>query len=258
MTTVAFIQARMGSSRLPGKVLAPLAGEPSLARIIHRVERADGVDAVVVLTTESPLDEPLRRLAAEHGASCISGSELDVLDRFQKGALETGADRILRVTADCPLVDPDVLGELLRLQLHSEADYAAVATGALAATEGARRYPDGLDGEVFTAASLAAAWEESRDPFEREHVTPFIWFRPDRFRLARLEAPYDLGAERWTVDYPEDLEFVQAVYENMPARPDFNWEDVIELLAREPELRNLNAAAREAASPVKHPSDLAN
>jgi len=241
----------MGSTRLPGKVLEPLAGEPALARILTRVAQTPGLDGVAVLTSDRPADEPLRRLAAERGVSCVAGSEDDVLDRFHRGALELGAELIVRVTADCPLIDPDVLGELLVLRGAEEADHAAVATGAISADRGLRRYPDGLDGEVFSAAALRAAWEESRDRYEREHVTPFLWRRPERFKLAILQAPYDLGDERWTVDYPEDLDFVRAVYERLVDEPAFGWRDVCDLLAREPAIRDLNARAREAATPVR-------
>jgi spore coat polysaccharide biosynthesis protein SpsF len=254
MRTLGFVQARMGSTRLPGKVLAPLAGAPLLARVLERVARTPGLDGVALLSTAAPEDEPLRALGAKLGVPVIAGSREDVLDRFHLALRELGADRILRVTADCPLVDPQVLGKLLRMHSCTPPPaYAAIATGAMAPRAGLRRYPDGLDGEVFAAAALEAAWSESHDPYEHEHVTPFIWRRPERFPNALLQAPEgDLGGERWTVDHLADLAFVQAVYERLDdGREPFGYREVLELLAREPALRELNAHERLRATPVR-------
>lgn len=251
MRAIAFIQARMGSTRLPGKVLELLAGEPALGRVVERVTRTPGLAGVAVLTSDQPGDAPIRDFATERGVALIAGSEEDVLDRFHQGVLELGADLVVRVTADCPLIDPEVLGDLLRLQADTGADHAAVASGALAAEAGRCRYPDGLDGEVVLASAIEAAWTEARDSYEREHVTPFIWRRPERFRLALLEAPFDLGEERWTVDHADDLLFVRAVYERLADTPDFGWREVLALLEREPALRELNAASRASATPVR-------
>lgn len=242
----------MGSTRLPGKVLEPLAGRPAVARVLERVARAPGLDGVALLTSDTPGDEPLRQIGAELGVPVVAGSHDDVLDRFHLAARQLGADVILRVTADCPLVDPGVLGELLALFRDTPGlDHAAVATGAMAARTGLRRYPDGLDGEVLDAATLALAWEQATDPYEREHVTPFVWRRPERFNLAVLEAPEDLGTERWTIDRAADLAFVRAVYERLGDRESFGYRDVLDLLAREPALRELNAGERTDSTPVR-------
>jgi spore coat polysaccharide biosynthesis protein SpsF len=252
MSTLAFVQARVGSSRLPGKVLAPLAGQPLVVHVLERVARTPGIDGVALLTSDAPGDRPLRRLGAQIGVPVVAGSEDDVLDRFHLAARELGAETILRVTADCPLIDPLVLGELLTLFQGSPAlDHAAVATGAIAAGAAPRRYPDGLDGEVLRAATLDVAWKESSDVYEREHVTPFVWRRPERFRLALLEAPEDLGAERWTVDHGSDLDFVRAVYERLEGSEPFGYREVLELLAQEPSLRELNARGRADSVPVR-------
>ena len=153
----------------------------------------------------------------------------------------------MRVTADCPLLDPEIIGALLDLAMAApDAAYASVATGAIGLEAGYRRYPDGLDAETFTAATLATAWSEAVDPYEREHVTPFIWRRPDRFPVVVLEAEHDMGEERWTVDYPADLELVRALYDRLSvsgARP-FGFREALAALDREPELRRLNAAHR--------------
>lgn len=247
-----FVQARMGSTRLPGKVLAPIAGRPLLAHVLERVARTPRLTGVALLTTEEPEDEPVRALGRELGVPVIAGSREDVLDRFHLGVRELGAETILRVTADCPLLDPQVLGELLALRARTPAlHYAAIATGALRARPGLRRYPDGLDGELIGVEALEAAWRESHDGYEREHVTPFIWRRPRRFRQALLQAPEDLGAERWTVDHAADLAFVQAVYDRLGARAHFGYREVLTLLEREPQLRALNAGERLRAVPVR-------
>jgi spore coat polysaccharide biosynthesis protein SpsF len=245
MKTIAFVQARIGSSRLPGKSVADIAGKPALQRIVERVGRTPGLDGVAVLTGDSERDDPIRALCARLDIPCVSGSEEDVLARFVRGLDELRPDRIVRVTADCPLVDPGVIGRLL--ELH-DADHAAVATGAMAARSGLRRYPDGLDAEAVRASALRTAADEATDPFEREHVTPFLWRRPERFSLALLQAPEDWGDERWTVDRPGDLAFVRAVFERLD---DPGIDDVHALLAREPQLRALNADERDQATPIR-------
>ncbi len=234
----------MGSTRFPGKVLEPIAGRPSLLRITDRLAGAAGLDGLFVLTSTRSTDDPIAHLCGQAGIDCVRGAESDVLDRFYLALTQVGAERVIRVTADCPLIDAGVIDELLAL--HDQAPglaYASVATGALPPSAGYRRFPDGLDAEVLLAAALAEAWQESRDPFDREHVTPFIWRQPQRFPAARLECESDHGAERWTVDFPEDLEFVRAVYARLGA-DDFGWRDVLELLEREPELRQLNLVHR--------------
>lgn len=252
MSTFGFVQARMGSTRLPGKVLKPLAGRPTVQRVLERVARTPGLDGVALLTSDTPGDEPLRKIGAELGVPVVAGSHEDVLGRFHLAATQLGADVILRVTADCPLVDPDVLGELLTLFGDTPGlDYAGIATGAITARPDLCRYPDGLDGEVLSAATLALAWQEATDPYEREHVTPFIWRKPERFKLAVLEAPEDLGEERWTIDHPADLVFVQAVYDHLGDREPFGYREVLALLARDPALRELNASKRASAVPLR-------
>lgn len=243
VATLAFVQARMGSTRLPAKVLAPLAGRPSLLRIVDRLSRVDALDGVAVLTSHAAADDAIAALCADEGVACVRGDELDVLDRFRAAARQLRPARVVRVTADCPLVDPEVVADLLALHAsRPEVVYASVATGAISADRGLRRFPDGLDAEVFTTEVLEAAWREANDPFEREHVTPHVWRAPERFPAAILECERDLGDERWTVDHPEDLELVRAVYERV--REPFGWREVISLLERDPALRQLNAARR--------------
>ena len=249
MSVYAFVQARLGSTRLPGKSMAPLAGRPTLEWIIERVGRAPGIDAVAVLTSDAPGDEPLRSFCERSGVRCVAGSELDVLARFADGVRTLRPDAIVRITADCPFVDPAVIGELVALYRERDnLDHGAVATGAMAAAPGLRRYPDGLDAEVVRAAALLRADEHATDPFEREHVTPHIWRRPEEFGLAVLQAPEDWGDERWTVDHPADLEFARAVFERLGGS-DFGVRDVLAILDADPALRELNA--RERVSPTQ-------
>src|SRR5207245_2630068 len=198
----AIVQARMGSTRLPGKTLADVAGKPMLARLVERARRIPGVERVIIATTEKPADEAILRFAADHDLPAYAGSEEDVLDRFYQAARRFGVSVVVRVTPDCPLLDPAVAGLVLRrfLDAAGELDYASNTQPPT--------FPDGQDTEVFSAAALARAWREARLPSEREHVTPYIWKHPDRFRLANVRHAADLARMRWTVDEAAELEVV--------------------------------------------------
>jgi len=236
----------MGSTRLPGKVLAPIAGRPLLMHIVERLRAVSALDETVVVTSEVACDDAIAEFCDAQQIRCYRGSEHDVLDRFQQATKEFSPQRIVRITADCPLVDPAVVEALLNLAAASpDAAYASVATGTIGAQAGYRRYPDGLDAETFTATALAAAWREAADPYEREHVTPFIWRRPERFGVVVLEADRDFGDERWTIDYPADLELVRAIHERLDTPTmSFGFRDVLAVLEREPTLRTLNTVHR--------------
>ncbi len=228
---VAIIQARMGSTRLPGKVLTDLAGRPVLAHVVERARRIPGVDGVVVATTERRQDEPVDALARELGVQVFRGSERDVLDRYWRAAEATGASAVLRITADCPLLDPVLSGEVVRRFWAETADYASNIHPPT--------YPDGLDTEVVSLRALEAAWTEAKQDFEREHVTPFIWMNPARFRLANVQSGEDLSSLRWTLDEPGDLDFLNAVMDRLPAGH-FAYADVLGVLGAHPELAKLN------------------
>ena len=233
MITLAFVQARMGSTRCPGKVLESLAGRPAILRIVERLSRVPSLDGIAVLTSDAPGDDAIAEVCEVAGVNCLRGNEHDVLDRFHSAAERLSPDFIVRVTGDCPLVAPEVVGDLLTLYARrSGVAYASVATGAVGPEAGLRRFPDGLDAEMFSAGALEQAWREATDPLEREHVTPFLWRRPDRFPAATLECEEDHGSERWTIDYPADLELVRAIYEGL-CEP-FGWRDVLALLRIEP------------------------
>jgi glutamate-1-semialdehyde aminotransferase/spore coat polysaccharide biosynthesis protein SpsF (cytidylyltransferase family) len=236
---IAVIQARTGSSRLPGKVLADLGGAPLLARMIERLGRARTLAGIVVATTDRPADDAVAALAADLGVGCFRGSEQDVLARFAGAAVRFDADPVVRLTADCPLIDPALVDACVEAFLAEPGcDYASLGG----------EFPDGLDTEVVSAAVLRRAHAEARLPSEREHVTPFVWKRPETFRCRSVPFPGRLGGRRWTVDEPRDLDFVRAVWARLH-RPGthFGWQEVEALLAREPALAALNAGIERNA-----------
>lgn len=190
----------MGSTRLPGKVVAELAGEPLLALMVRRL-RHGGFDVVVVATSDHERDDVVAETARAAGAGVVRGSEHDVLDRVATAAATVGGEAVVRLTADCPLVDPAVVRDAVDLHRRTGADYTSNTL--------VRCFPDGLDVEVVSAAALTEARRRAVDPSEREHVTPYVYRRPDRFRLAALTAPERLGHRRWTVDTAADLRRVR-------------------------------------------------
>ena len=228
----AIVQARMGSTRLPGKTLADVAGKPMLARLVERARRIPGVERVIVATTEKPADEAILRFAADHGLPAYAGSEEDVLDRVYRAACRYGVAVIVRVTPDCPLLDPTVSGLVVGrfVEAGGSVDYASNTQPPT--------FPDGLDTEVFSFAALARAWREATAPSEREHVTAYIWKHPELFRLLNVARDPDLSDRRWTVDEPTDLEFARAVYDRLGET--FGVDDVLALLRRQPELEAIN------------------
>ncbi|HEX9780163.1 MAG TPA: glycosyltransferase family protein [bacterium] len=234
MRVVAVIQARMGSARLPGKVLKDLAGEPMLARVVARTARAARVDGVCVATTLAPQDDPVAALCASRGWTCVRGSEADVLDRYYQAALALRASAVVRVTADCPMIDPGVIDLVVReFRRSGAADYASNILPP-------RTFPRGLDTEVIAAGALRRAWEEDRDPAWREHVTPYIWRHPERFTLVPVRLGDDHSGHRWTVDTADDLELLRRIYGHF-GRDTFEWRDVLEVLAAHPDWSRLNA-----------------
>lgn len=239
MKTVAIIQARMGSTRLPGKTMADLAGRPVLERVVNRTRRATLLDAVCVATTQRHEDDVVASLATELGVAVFRGSEADVLSRYVGAAKATGADTCVRVTADCPLIDPTIIDLVIQSFRDAQggADYAS---NRLRAT-----YPRGLDTEVFSSWALREADREAVEPFDRTHVTTFLYRTPGRFRLVGVENEENLSAWRWTLDEPDDLCFVREVYDALGPRDDFGAEDVKRLLLERPELAIINFHVRQ-------------
>lgn len=232
----AIIQARMGSSRLPGKVLLRVLDRPLLGHLLDRLRRSRRLETIVVATTATETDRPIRVFAEAEGVPAFAGSEEDVLDRYHAAAEEYKIDPVVRITADCPLMDPAVVDLVIERFLDGEADYVSNAAP-LPAT-----YPDGMDVEVFPFAALRQAWLEAVKPSDREHVTFYLWNHPDRFKLRRVDHSPDWSAYRLTVDYPEDLRLVEAVLNHfLPRNPGFGLDEIVRYLDSSPEVKALNA-----------------
>ena len=229
----------MSSTRLPGKVLADLVGQPMILRQIERLRRSTQLNQIVVATSDQPSDDPLAACLSAAGVPVFRGALDDVLDRFM-GAIEAfgPARTVVRLTADCPLTDPELIDQTLALHLRSGADYTSN-------TPARRSYPKGLDVEVFETVALRVAAAETADPYDHEHVTPFLYRNPQRFNVAGLEQVADEGELRWTVDRPDDLDFVRAVYDQLyAANPAFSSDDVRAFVAGRPDLAHLGGDRR--------------
>lgn len=201
-----------------------------LRRVVERTARASTVDQVIVATTTLPSDDPIVEMLSGHGVPVVRGSETDVLDRYHDALRQWEADVIVRITSDCPLIDPDLVDEVVDA-LTDGVDYASN-------TLEPRTYPRGLDVEAMTAATLERAWAEDGDPAWREHVTPYIYRHPERFSLRRVANPNDLSDHRWTVDTAEDLELVQRIYDAL--EEPFGWRDILEVVKANPSWPALN------------------
>jgi len=234
MRVVAIIQARMGSTRLPGKVIKDIGGETMLARVVWRARRAKLLDEVVVATTNKSVDAPIISECTKLGVPVFRGDEQDVLDRYYRSAQANRAEAVVRITSDCPLIDPEIIDDVVHAFLKAKPDYASNTL-----------YPRGLDIEIMTMASLERAWHESNKSYHRVHVTPYIYQNPDLFRLLSIKADGDYSGHRWTVDTREDLNFVRSVYDRFDNQDTFGWHDVLKVLAEEPELVELNRHIRQ-------------
>lgn len=233
---VAIIQARMGSTRLPGKVMRSIAGRPMIDRVVQRAARIRGVDEVVVATSENRLEAPLvERVSAMEGVELFRGPEHDVLERYCRAARAFEADAVVRITGDCPLLSPRVSSRVVQTYLDDEScDYA---TNTLV-----RTYPRGLDTAVTSCQALERARREARTAVEREHVTVYIWSNPERFEVVNVESDDDHSDHRWTVDTAEDLELVRRIFEELDTEGEpFEYDEVLELLEENPEWSEINA-----------------
>jgi spore coat polysaccharide biosynthesis protein SpsF len=233
MKTVALIQARMSSTRLPGKVLLEIAGQPMLLQVVQRARQAKSIDAVAVVTSTAADDDAIEQLCQKRGVLCFRGSLDDVLDRYYQAAIHFKADIVVRLTADCPLLDPAVIEQVVRTFHQNSFDYVANIVEIT--------YPDGLDTEVFRFATLEKAWQEARLKSEREHVTVYILKHPELFRLGSVKQAEDLSSLRWTVDTPQDLEFVRTVYSFFP-NTDFGMADIVKVMRAHPDIIDINSA----------------
>lgn len=262
MKTLAIIQARMSSSRLPGKVLLEMGGKPMLQHVIERTRLAHSVDETLLATTSDPSDDPLAEFAARQGIPCSRGSLHDVLDRYYQAARPFGAQAIVRVTADCPLIDPEIIDQTVNL-LNRSGGYDFACNRLPPPFE--RSFPIGLDVEVCTFSALETAWREARETFHREHVLPFLYegtrfsaLQPGPtpalrwqsglsargFRIAQLHHQPNCGALRWTVDTLEDLAALREIFSLLKGKIDFSWLEVLEVTRQHPHIATLNAGVR--------------
>ena len=239
MKPTAIVQARMGSTRLPGKAFLDICGEPMLARVMARCQRAKTLNRVVVATTTEPADDVLCDLCAARGWPYYRGSQDDVLDRYYRAAQEHHAEAVVRITSDCPVIDPDVIdltvNEFLRLQ--PDCDY--VSNG-----EPPRPFPRGLDVEVLHFHVLEQAWREAREAAFREHVTLYIYRHPEKFRVVSFPADRDYYDQRWTVDTPEDRALVVKLFGHF-GHDRFGWREILAVLQLHPEWVEINRHIRQ-------------
>jgi spore coat polysaccharide biosynthesis protein SpsF len=252
---VAIIQGRMTSSRLPGKILADIAGQPMLQRVFARTSRAASVSQTLFATTTDPSDDPVAQYCDFSGIPFTRGSLYDVLDRYYQTAKQAKADVVVRITADCPVIDPALIDECVNTLLDGEYDFVCNRLP----PPWHRTYPIGLDVEACTFKVLEKAWKEAKEPHHREHVMPYFYegvelTRQSRtletgvslrgFNIALLHHTTDFGDYRWTVDTPEDLEFIRQVYARFDGRDDFSWKEILDLVHNQPDLMKINAGVQ--------------
>lgn len=252
---VAIIQGRMSSSRLPGKILADIAGQPMLQRVFIRASRAAAVTETLFATTTDPSDDPVAEYCDFSGIPFTRGSLFDVLDRYYQAAQGAKADVVARSTADCPIIDPALIDDVVNTLLDDKYDFVANRLP----PPFPRTYPIGLDVEVCTFKVLEKAWKEAREPQHREHAMPYFYegvelttvnrqlqtgTSPRGFKIAILHHTTDFGGYRWTVDNPEDLEFMRQVYGRFNGRDDFSWKEVLDLVHNDPKLMEINASVK--------------
>ena len=232
MKIIAIIQARLGSTRLPGKVLLDIEGKTVLEHVIDRVRSSKCIDDIVVATTIQKEDLKIVNLCSNNGTSIYCGSENDVLDRFYQAARLFHADNIVRITSDCPLIDPFLIDKVIKLHLKEKADYTS---NTLKET-----YPDGQDVEIFTFEALKESWKKANLTSEREHVTPYMR-KNQAFKRINLGSKVDLSKKRWTLDNPEDYVFIKTVYKNLYNKNHFfDMDEILKFLNNNPEIESIN------------------
>lgn len=241
--TVAIIQAHVGSTRLPNKVLMDIHGKPMLSRVVERIKQAKLIREVVVAIPTNSSDDPLMRLCRANGWACFRGSEDDVLDRYLQAALTFRADIVVRITSDCPLIDPALADQAIQVLLDGfpRLDYVSNNIPS-------RTFPLGLDVEVMQIAALEKAWHEDRTPSWREHVTLYILRHPELFRMKGVSSEVNYSDMRWTVDTVEDIEFVRHVFDYFGS-DSFFWRDVIRAIEKHPDWLEINRHVKQKPEP---------
>ena len=233
---VVFIQARMGSSRLPGKVLKKVKGKPILLHMINRVMRAKTINQVVVITSKNTQDNLIEDFCINNNIEVYRGSELDLLDRHYKAALIYKADFVIKIPSDCPLTDPELIDRVANLWIDNHEKYDYVSN------YHPPSFPDGLDVEGCTIEALSDAWIHAKKDYEREHTFPYIWDQPDKFKIGNLLNPYGdmFMSYRWTLDYEKDLEFIKKIFDEFKDKEFFSFKDVLNLLNNKPYISEIN------------------
>lgn len=235
MRIISIIQARLSSTRLPNKVLLNLAGKKVLEHVVNRSNACRSITDTIIATTVNKKDLKIVEFCAKKGISVYCGSEDDVLDRYYQTARLFGADHVVRITSDCPVIDPKIVDKVISLHLKEKADLTA---NILTET-----FPDGLDVEVFTYKALEKAWNEANLKSQREHVTPYIKDNPNIFKLVNMENNENLYSKRWTLDNKEDYVFLTAVYKKLyKKKPLFEMNDILKLLKQYPGLEKINSS----------------
>lgn len=241
---LAILQARVSSTRLPGKVLKLILGKPMLSLQLERIKRSKKIEQIVVATSTESSDDVIETLCQDLQITCYRGSLDDVLERFYKAALKYLPEHVVRLTGDCPLIDPQIIDDVIDFYLSGDFDYVS---NSLEPT-----FPDGLDVEVFSFSVLEIAWHEAVLPSHREHVTPFIHQQPDKFKIGHYKGQRDLSLFRWTVDEAEDFELVNRIYEELyPRNVSFTTEDILNLLSRNPSLVQINCYLKRNEKSIK-------
>ena len=237
---VAIIQTRMSSTRLPGKALLDLDGRSVLSRMVERVKRASSLSRVVVATTVDPSDDPVEAACLDEKIDVFRGSLPDVLDRYYQAAVKYHADIVVRLTGDCPLIDPILIDDVVTELIEQDADFACNRLP----PPFSRTYPIGLDVEACTFSALQRAWKEATEKKDREHVLPYLYEKEGRFKVLQLDYKEDLGAMRWTLDTPEDYALLQEVIKRLDGRNDYSWLEVLQLFRQDPSLASINSSVK--------------
>lgn len=255
VNVVAIIQGRMSSSRLPGKILADIAGQPMLSRVCARTARAATVKDTIFATTIDPGDDPVADYCNTESIPVIRGDLHDVLDRYYQTAKAAKAEVVVRITADCPVIDPALIDDCVNTLLKGAFDFVC---NRLPPPWG-RTFPIGLDTEVCTYKSLESAWKEATEAIHREHVVPYIYegveLKPTNaqlstgvsqrgYKIAQLHHDPDYGQLRWTVDTPKDMEFMRQLYQHFDGQDDFTWQEILHLVQKEPQLAAINSTVQ--------------
>lgn len=232
---VVIIQARMGSTRLPGKVMKKILGKEVILHDIDRVKQIKNLDKIVIATTTKKDDDVIFEIVKNYNpdVGIFRGSEDDVLDRYYKAAKEFNAKVVVRITSDCPLIDPNISDKVIDTFLNNDCDYCSNTLK--------QTYPRGLDTEVFSFEALERAWKEAKENYQREHVTPYLYENPEKFKLLNVSNDDDLSHLRWTLDTPDDFKFISEIYKRLYNKEKmFYMEDILKVLDKEPELIEIN------------------